>query len=259
MTVLGLWRSLAGRASRSAALVVVCLALSGSICFFFVGLCGRYLYDFLPALAVGAALGWSCLPPPGRAGRTAIALLAVYNLAVCLAVSFAAQWFQRPTAPRRQELQRLAEAVDGRVLPPSVLDLDGRSCPGPSPGHFRFRMSPRPRLRDQDEPVLVTGDLAHANWILLRRFGDGTAAYVFRAGGHPEISGRRFPVEPGPHEIDVLFDPVLGVFVRQDGRAILSNARPAHGVIGQPAWLGRNPLGGAPMAAGFAGRLECAY
>jgi hypothetical protein len=259
MTALGLWRSLAGRASRSAALVVACLGLSASMCFLFVGLCGRYLYDFLPALAVGAALGWSSVPSPGRGGRIAIGLLAAYNLAVCLAVSFAAQWFQRPTAPRRQELQRVAEAVDGRVLPPSVLDVDGRSCRAKSPGHFRFRMFPRPGLVEGDDPVLVTGAaLPGANLVLLRRFADGTGAYVFRAHGHPDISGRRFVVEPGPHELDVWFDPALGVFIRQDALAMLSNGRPAHAVVGEPAWLGRDPLGAPGLSPAFAGRFECA-
>jgi hypothetical protein len=106
----------AGRVARPAALVVVSLGLGAASVLCFVGLCGRYLYDFYPVLAVGGALGWARLRQlQSPKLRAIIRLLAAYNLAAGLAMAFCVQRDMGPD-PRRLEIQRVAKAVDRIVL-----------------------------------------------------------------------------------------------------------------------------------------------
>jgi hypothetical protein len=98
--------------ARAALPVAVALALSAVPLFAFIALCGRYLYDFYPPLAAAAAMGLAALHRSPRPRlQAAVRALAVYNLAVGLALAFAIQRDLGQTV-RRAGLQAIAAEVD---------------------------------------------------------------------------------------------------------------------------------------------------
>jgi hypothetical protein len=102
-----------GRRPRWLWLTTSALALAPATLFLFVGYCGRYLFDFYPALALGAGLGLGALSGARRARLAAIAVtgVALYNLAVCAALAVAMQRVFSPPL-RLEEIARLSARVD---------------------------------------------------------------------------------------------------------------------------------------------------
>jgi hypothetical protein len=102
---------------RRALPIAAALAAGAAPLFVFVALCGRYLYDFYPALTVGAAVGLAALrhrPRPGL--RTAVRVLAAYNLAVGIMLAFAIQR-DLGQPERRAQMAAAAARIDGLVHP----------------------------------------------------------------------------------------------------------------------------------------------
>jgi hypothetical protein len=254
----GLAAAARGRARRDALPVLASLALSAAACFFFVGFCGRYLYDFYPALVVAGGLGWAVLrrvrSPWARAGFT---LLALFNLTASAALAATIQRLGGPT-PARLQVQSLADRIDRVILRPEAR-LEDRTCPMHGARRIVLRLRPAGRPLDRDDPVIVTGSPGRANFVSLRRFADGTGAFAFRAWGSREVFGRRFRINSGDwHELDVRFEPAGVVWVFQDGLPTLVTGGTVHETLGHTVWLGRNPHGGPALAPRFAGVIDCA-
>lgn len=257
-TVAGVIAAVRGRARRDALPVLAATALSASACFVFVGLCGRYLYDFFPALVVGSALGWTSVRQArSRWVRAGLVLLVLGNLAASAALAVTIELHSGPL-PERRQLQSAADRIDRAILKPAAR-LDDRTCPMPGARRIVVRLRAAGRPMDRDDPVVVTGAPGAANFISLRRFGDGTGAFAFRAWGSQEVFGRRFPIDArGWHELEVRLDTPGVVRVFQDGLLMLLYSGLVHEVAGQAVWLGRNPVGGPALAPRFAGELDCA-
>jgi len=113
LTMVGLAASLRDRSLRWPALIVLGLGLGSGALFFFVGLCGRYIFDFLPPLAVGGALGIRALArhPRGRILMAGVAALAAYNAAAGAALALEHQRYLAPP-PRREEVERIVRRID---------------------------------------------------------------------------------------------------------------------------------------------------
>jgi hypothetical protein len=108
------WRRPQDRAPMA---VAAALALSSSSLLVFGGLCARYLFDFVPPLVAGGAVGAAALGrvPRARGLRVAAGVLAVYGLLVGAASALLHQRWLAPEA-RRAQIEALARRIDG--LPP---------------------------------------------------------------------------------------------------------------------------------------------
>lgn len=94
--------------------VAAALGLGSSSLLLFGGLCARYLFDFVPPLVAGGAVGAAALGRSrhARGLLVAVGVLALYNL---LAGAASALLHQRWLAPpaRRAQIEALARRIDG--------------------------------------------------------------------------------------------------------------------------------------------------
>ena len=110
--------------ARGPALVVVALLLSPLALLFFIAICGRYLFDFYPALVLGGALGLRSTAERRRVWP--LALLATYNLVAATSVALADQQrrgrfgHDRQVSTWGQAVDRALGVDDGRVVEPAA-------------------------------------------------------------------------------------------------------------------------------------------
>ena len=116
LTAIGAGSLRASPAGRHAFLVALLLGLASASVLGFVGLCGRYLYDFYPPLVLAGAVGTASLRTMGRPRlRALVRVVAVYNLVAGLSMAFVVQR-SYGDAPRRSQLRALGARIDGIVL-----------------------------------------------------------------------------------------------------------------------------------------------
>ena len=100
---------------RPALTVAAALGLSSAAVLCFAGLCGRYLYDFYPPLALAAGAGIALLRRTPRPRlRTAVRAVAALNLAAGLSMAFVVQRFYAD-APRRSALSAFGSRIDAAL------------------------------------------------------------------------------------------------------------------------------------------------
>jgi hypothetical protein len=100
--------------------VAAALGLGSAALLCFGGLCGRYLYDFYPPLAIAAGAGVAVLRAAGWAKlRTGVRVLAAYSLLAGLSMAFVVQR-SYADAPRRSALRALGARIDAAVLSPTA-------------------------------------------------------------------------------------------------------------------------------------------
>ena len=103
-------------ADRPARLSRAALGLGSAAVFCFAGLCGRYLYDFYPPLALAGAAGIASLRDTGRSRlRAAVRAVAVCNLVAGLSMAFVVQR-SYGDAPRRSALRALGARIDAAFV-----------------------------------------------------------------------------------------------------------------------------------------------
>jgi hypothetical protein len=96
--------------------VAAALGLGSATVFCFAGLCGRYLYDFYPPLALAGGAGLAVLRAAGRPRlRSAVRTLAALNLLAGLSMAFVVQR-SYADAPRRAALRALGARIDAALL-----------------------------------------------------------------------------------------------------------------------------------------------
>lgn len=116
LTALGVWGARAHPGIRPGLAVAAALGLGSAAVFCFAGLCGRYLYDFYPPLALAGGAGVAVLRATGRSGlRATVRVVAVCNLVAGLSMAFVVQR-SYGDAPRRSALRALGARIDAIVL-----------------------------------------------------------------------------------------------------------------------------------------------
>jgi hypothetical protein len=116
LTAIGVWGVRAHPRIRPGLAVAAALGLGSATVFCFAGLCGRYLYDFYPPLALAGGAGVAVLRETGRSGlRAAVRVVAVCNLVAGLSMAFVVQR-SYGDAPRRSALRALGARIDAIVL-----------------------------------------------------------------------------------------------------------------------------------------------
>jgi len=116
LTAIGVWGVRAHPEIRPGLAVAAALGMGSAAVFCFAGLCGRYLYDFYPPLALAGAAGVAVLRATGRSRlRAAVRTIAVYNLVAGLSMAFVVQR-SYGDAPRRAALRALGSRIDSALL-----------------------------------------------------------------------------------------------------------------------------------------------
>jgi hypothetical protein len=116
LAAIGLWGARAHPRVRPGLAVAAALGMGSATVFCFAGLCGRYLYDFLPSLALAGGAGVAVLRATDRSRlRAAVRTVAVYNLAAGLSMAFVVQR-SYGDAPRRSALRALGSRIDSAML-----------------------------------------------------------------------------------------------------------------------------------------------
>lgn len=103
-------------AIRPGLAVAAALGLGSAAVLCFAGLCGRYLYDFYPPLALAGGAGAAVLRAAARGHlRAVVRAVAVLNLLAGLSMAFVVQR-SYGDAPRRSALRALGAQIDAAVL-----------------------------------------------------------------------------------------------------------------------------------------------
>jgi hypothetical protein len=116
LAAIGVWAARRHPEIRPALAVAAALGLGSAALLCFAGLCGRYLYDFYPPLALAGGAGVAVLRATSRPKlRAVVRTVAVCNLVAGLSMAFVVQR-SYADAPRRSALRALGSRIDRAVL-----------------------------------------------------------------------------------------------------------------------------------------------